>query len=397
MEEGDQLRRDLGTWLGYSLVGLFAYLLYGLGAATPYLKTEFGLSDAVAGLHATAFALGATCAGATGERFVRIVGNARCLWLSAAAAALSGLGLAVFRNPDGTLAAALCLGFAASLLLAIVNASLTEGHPRWSAVVLTEAQVFASVCSLATALVIGAAASGPVGWRAAMVVPVVCVVGLFAVGRSWTWQPRGAVLRAAAPARLEGRLPGRFWIRWLVVVLVIGLEFGVVFWGPDILRQKTGMPAGLASASMGLFIGGMLVGRILGARLAARASFASRLMPMGLGLVCGGAIFAWIAPASVLLQAALIVMGLGVSNLYPQAVDAAIKASGDRDVIAAARCSLAFGVALLFGPLMLGAVGDRFGVVTGLWLVAAVSATALLLHVAARPVQRPELYDTRQV
>jgi fucose permease len=375
------------------MVGLFAYLLYGLGAATPYLKTEFGLSDSLAGLHASAFALGTAGAGAVGERVVRLLGRDRCLWFGATTAAGAGLGLALLRHPAGTLAAAFVMGLSASVLLAVVNASLTEHHPRWSAAVLTEAQVSASVCSLATALIIGAAASGPLNWRAAMVVPIVCVGGLFVAIRASSWRPGrpaashvGGALDSSGrmePPTATGSLPRRFWARWLVVVLVIGVEFSIVFWGPDILRERAGLPADVASASMGLFIGGMLIGRILGARLAALAWFSSRLMPLGLVLAGGGAIVAWFSPASIVLQLSLGVIGLGVANLYPQAVDVAIKVAKGSDVLASARCSLAFGVALLLAPLLLGAVADRFGVVNGLWLVVAMSAAALLLDAAS--------------
>jgi fucose permease len=92
---------------------------------------------------------------------------------------------------------------------------------------------------------------------------------------------------------------------------------------------------------------------------------------------------AWFSPASIVLQLSLGVIGLGVANLYPQAVDVAIKVAKGSDVLASARCSLAFGVALLLAPLLLGAVADRFGVVNGLWLVVAMSAAALLLDAAS--------------
>jgi fucose permease len=389
-EEGDRLWRDRETWLGYAFVGLFAYLLYGLGAATPYLKTEFGLSDSVSGLHASAFALGTAGAGAVGERVVGLFGRDRCLWLSATVAAGAGLGLGLLRHPAGTLVAAFVIGLSASLLLAVVNASLTERHPRWSAAVLTEAQVFASACSLATALIIGAAESGPLSWRAAMILPILSVGGLFVAARMSSRRSRGrpagpqvgtapGSTGPRGPLSAPDTLPRGFWARWLVVVLVIAVEFSIVFWGPGILREHAGLPAEVASASMGLFIGGMLIGRILGARLVAVAWFSARLMSLGLVLAGGGAIAAWFSPTAVVLQLSLGVIGLGVANLYPQAVDAAIKASDGNDVLAAARCSLAFGVALLLAPLLLGAVGDGFGVVNGLWLVAAMSGGALFL------------------
>jgi MFS family permease len=49
------------------------YVIYGLGAAGPYLRTQLGLSDAEVGLHSTALAVGLVVAGALaaalGRRF----------------------------------------------------------------------------------------------------------------------------------------------------------------------------------------------------------------------------------------------------------------------------------------------------------------------------------------
>jgi hypothetical protein len=97
---------------------------------------------------------------------------------------------------------------------------------------------------------------------------------------------------------------------------------------------------------------------------------------------------AWVSPIALMDQLALGVIGLGVSNLYPQAVDAAIKSANGSDVIAAARCSLAFGVALLCAPLLLGAAADAFGVVNGLWLLVAMSALALILDAVTSSTSR---------
>jgi predicted MFS family arabinose efflux permease len=345
------------------------------------------VSQAVAGLHGSAFALGTVASGLVGERLARLLGRERALWIAAGVEAGGGVALALAGNIAGTLVAALVMGLAGSVLLTLVNAGLVNGRGNASAAILTEAQVVASCGSLVTAGVIGVAASGPFTWRLVMLIPLPVVALLAFVGAHSRVSTGGKSVEGvrrdpqpqAARQRRNGPLPMQFWLRWLVVVLVVMTEFSFVFWGPSILRLQPGMSSAEASGSMGFFIGGMLAGRIAGSWLARSRSRSSSLLTFGLLLAGAGAVLAWLSHAAAVSDLALAVAGLGVGNLYPQAVDAALRAAPDQQLVASARCSLAFGLALLVGPLMLGVVGDAVGVVNGLSVIVAMAIVGVCL------------------
>jgi MFS family permease len=397
------LRRDLDTWRWYGFVGLFAYLLYALGAITPYLKADFGLSDLLVGLHSSAFALGLIVSGLVGDRIATRVSPASLMAAAACGEAAAGAVVALVTHPVATLAAAFVMGLCGSLMLALVNASITKRHRHHSARVLTEAQVVASLCSLSTALLLGLSVGLRLGWRPVLVLPLVVIIlgGSFRVGRQRR-PSRQTGQRPVRPGR-EGmrtpqpvptnpadtgaaRLPLVFWLRCAVAAAVIAVEFALVFWGPSALRIRPGLDTSAASATMAFFIGGMLAGRVLGSLLFARVA-GSFFLPAGAGMAAVGILVLRQSSGPVMSSVGLLLAGLGVANLYPIAVDAAIRAVPGRAVQAAARCSFAFGVALFAGPPVLGALADHVGILDALWTVAALAGIAAALHVVAASMQ----------
>src|SRR5512142_2687855 len=76
----------------YAYLAVFAYLLYGMGYVTPYLRDDLGLSDLTVGLHATALAFGSLAAGLSVDWMTRQIGLRRLLllavWTCAAAVLL---------------------------------------------------------------------------------------------------------------------------------------------------------------------------------------------------------------------------------------------------------------------------------------------------------------------
>ncbi len=385
------LRRDFDTLQWYGLVGLFAYLLYALGAATPYLKSALGLSDFQVGLHSSAFALGVIVSGLVGDRLAARFPPALLLLVTAGGEAAAGAVVALAPYLGATLAAASVMGLCGSLMLAVVNASIVKRHPRHSERVLTEAQVAASICSLATALLLGLSVKLGGGWQPVLVLPLAAVLAaaMFRLGRRRSAPSQqlgqGSTQEVHAEKRADngsGPLPLIFWLRWAVAAAVIAIEFALVFWGPTTLRTRPGLDAGAASAAMAFFICGMLAGRILGSFLLARVK-GTFLLPAGAILAAAGAVVLRGSSSLAISSAALLAAGLGVANLYSIAVDAAIRAVPGRAVQAAARCSFAFGVALLAGPPLLGALADHLGILEALWTVTALGAAAALLHMIA--------------
>ena len=59
------------TWVSVAYLTVWGYILYGIGNATPYLRTDLRLTDFEAGLHASALAIGVVSAGATADAIAR--------------------------------------------------------------------------------------------------------------------------------------------------------------------------------------------------------------------------------------------------------------------------------------------------------------------------------------
>jgi MFS transporter, DHA1 family, inner membrane transport protein len=78
-----------------------------------------------------------------------------------------------------------------------------------------------------------------------------------------------------------------------------------------------------------------------------------------------------------------------VSILFPLTVGLAIGAAGAASDAASARATIAFGIALLVMPVLLGSLADRIGLRSAHWLVPILIGGAFFALVIARALQRP--------
>src|SRR5262245_41001659 len=118
----------MGTWMAFLLYALFAYLLNALGASTERLRADLGVSQAVVGLHATAFAAGLVVGGLTGDRVSGRLGRGPTVMAGAAGMAAGVVLLAAGRIAPATLGGALLMGLSGSLLLVVAPAYLADRH-----------------------------------------------------------------------------------------------------------------------------------------------------------------------------------------------------------------------------------------------------------------------------
>ena len=51
------------AWPSYAAIAAVGYVVYGVGAVSPYLRTQLGLTDAEVGLHSSAMAIGLVLSG----------------------------------------------------------------------------------------------------------------------------------------------------------------------------------------------------------------------------------------------------------------------------------------------------------------------------------------------
>jgi MFS family permease len=358
--------RDRRTWAAYLLLGLFAYLETAIGPAMPFLRAELGLGYAVASLHFSVFALGAIAAGLTGERWVRRIGRGRALWGGiggmAAGAALVALG----PNVVVTIAGAAMMGAIGTLSLMANQAVLSDIHGDLRAIALTESNVAATGTAILAPLLIGGLAAAGWGWQFGLLVTAPWALILW-----WTF--RGVRFPEAVPVALgeagTGRLPGVFWLLWVVLFLVASVEWCIAYWGADFLASVVGLERATAATAMTLFFVAMTGGRLLGSRLA-RHFRAVILLLAAIAVALGGFLVYWLAPTPALNLAGLFLAGLGIANLYPLTIAAATSAVPNRIDQATARLAVATGTALLVGPFAVGALADAAGMRWGFGIVA---------------------------
>jgi predicted MFS family arabinose efflux permease len=250
------------------------------------------------------------------------------------------------------------MGLVGSFILAVVPSILADQHGDMRPVALSEANVIASLVSAAAPMLIGWFAPTVLGWRTALIVAVLAVLGMRT--------SFGRVNLSPAPVSVEPnptrqRLPPLYWFYWVALVLAVSVEFCMVFWSADYLETGLGMPKASAAQAVSLFLGGMIAGRLVSSRLVQRFS-AQRVITGSLVIAAVGFLIYWTASSPLFGMTGLFVTGLGVACLYPLILSLTIGSASRNSDQAGALASLASGVAILSLPLILGRLADEVGI-----------------------------------
>jgi MFS family permease len=214
-------QRDRLTWAAYVMLAWFAYLQAAPGLVVPHLRDELDLSYSVGGLHVAAFAAGSLLAGLASSRLELVVGRGRLLWSSAAVLAAGTVGLTAGHVVVATIASVLVMGLGGGLVLATIQAMLTDHHHGQSTVALTEANVAAAVSYVILIGAFSLAAAVDVGWRAAL------LVSLVVPAVTWWSHRQLSIETAARPDDERAGLPRAFWVAAVVLVCVTSAEWCV--------------------------------------------------------------------------------------------------------------------------------------------------------------------------
>jgi fucose permease len=379
--------RTRQTWLAYILLAFYAYFLNILGPITPFLKEDLNLSYTVSSFHFTAFALGILFVGLGGQHVIHHLGSTRSLWGGAIGMSVSSLLLLAGRIPLVTIGASLTMGLIGSLILASVPSLLSERHGEQRAVALSEANMISSLVASTAPLLVGLSVRFSGSWKLSLGIAALAPFLL-------AWAFRGSSSPKAAPESKETNwtrqpLPGLYWVFWLALVMVISVEFCMIFWSADFLENALGMAKVNAAQSVSVFLAAMILGRFTGSRLVKRIP-AHRLVTASLLLAGAGFIVYWQAESTVLGIGGLFLTGLGVANLYPLVLSLAIGTSPGDPATASARATLASGTAILALPLALGRLADVAGIRQAYAIVALLLLIALvILQLAGRFTRIP--------
>lgn len=350
----------------------------------PLLRRDLGLSESLAGLHATAIAAGIILSGVAGERVVRRLGVGRSARAAVFGAGLASVVVAVAPHPVVSLAASFAFGCCSGAVLSWVNQLLSALGGHVASVALARANLAALIASLVAPLAIAALDGAGLGGRLGLLVPLPLIAAVEVA--NWR-RPIGPPAFADARERRDNptdRLPGTYWRAWVVLVLVVAIEFSVVFWASSLVAIRTGASTSEATTAAAAFVVGMIVARAaIATGLGARVSRAW-LMIAALTLVIVGVAGAWQATSVAFSAAALFLAGVGVGPLYPVGVAFSLGLVRSAPDAATARTTLASGVAILSAPFILAVAAERIGLVNAWPLLGAIALAAVAILVVTR-------------
>lgn len=362
-----RLRRDRFTW---TLTGWFiawGWLLYSFNPAVPLLAEEFGVSRAAAGLHGTAMAAGAVLAAGLTPALVRRIGRRATLVVAGVVLVAGVLLLIAGHGLPVTLSGMAVIATGGNLAISAAQAGLViHQGPAASAAMSLVNGVGAGI-GLIGPLALGASVALGWGWR-----PAVAVTAVFAavtavltarLPRTEAFA-RGAVPRAThdgdPPLPLRPELVRAS--RWFLVVVLAALatENATTYWATDLVLQRTGAGAGIATATTAGLLAGMTVIRFVVGPLSLRVP-PTRLLVVSFGVSVLGWAVLWTATVPAVAVAGLVVTGLGYGALYPLGVALLLAAAQGRTDRAQAQSTLAGGLAIGVAPFLLGFLADRVG------------------------------------
>ncbi len=352
------LARDRFTWLAYGQIAVFGYFFYGFGPVVPLLRVEQHTSRGVAGLHGTAFAVGALLCGTFAPVLVRRYGRNAMVWLGLAGVSVMVLGFWVFRPLWATLLLAAFAALFGTFVVNIVMAGLSDRHGAGGPAAISEANAVAAGIGLLAPLAMGAMIRAGWGWRPGLGLLVAVTVALAVVALAL--RVRTPEAGPVPPTSTAGRLPRSFRIAWWCVLATGSVEVCLNLWVADVLQVHSHASAGLATAALSAVVAGMCLGRLAGGRILLRWPAPQALLG-ALTVSAVGFVVFWFAPVPWLAFAGLVILGLGNSLHFPLGVALAVAHSGGQPDLAMARLTYSAGLAVGLAPFVLGLVADRVG------------------------------------
>jgi MFS family permease len=357
-----EFRRDRLTWIAYVMLAWFAYLQAAPGLVMVHLRDELDLSYSAGGLHVAAFAAGSMIAGVVSARLERALGRRTLFWSAAAVMGAGAIGLTAGRVAEVTVGSVLVMGLGGGLLLVTIQAALADHHGDRSAVALTEANVAASIAYVALIGMLSLTAALHVGWRVAL------LASLAVPALAW-WNNRWLAIVAPPPSDgAEGRLPAVFWIAAAVLFCTTAAEWCITAWGASFVEDAAEVSTDTAVALMGGYFGGVVVGRVLGSRLARRHDPA-RLLALALAVTAAGFAVLWPSTGPGQALVGLALLGVGLGNLFPMGLAVTVSLAPGRAALASARAVGMVSLAVLLAPLTVGALADATSLTAALGVV----------------------------
>jgi fucose permease len=380
--KADVIRSPI-TLCCYLVLAYFTFMLTLQATVVPFLKSDLALSYRAAGLHASAIAVGAILVGLFGERLARRIGRRSALMLGVLGCIAGALLLAAAPHPAVSILGCALIGLGGSLLPTVAFAIFADIHGTNRNIVINESAALNYGLAMLAPLLTGLCLWLSLGWRGALIIGAV-LGGLVIM----TCRVVGVPEAGKAPAGMgTAKLPAAFWVYWAAMTFGIAIEYSILLWASEYLERVIGLEKAQAASGAAAFMLGMFIGRASGS-VWVRFVPVEQLLVGQLAVTLVGFLIYWGVSQPAAAIAGLLVLGIGVSLLFPLTVGLAMGAAGPASDKASARSTIAFGVALLTMPLLLGGLADHAGLRNAHWLVPILILATLVAFGIGRVIER---------
>jgi predicted MFS family arabinose efflux permease len=351
-------QRNGQFWLLALQVAAVNFFTGGFGPSQALLREDQGTSLSIAGLHGTAMGVAAIFAGWLNSKMVHRFGRSNSTWIGLIVFSI-GIVIFVFSPPvQLTLLATLIAGFGISVVINNVNTAGSHAFAESSHTAVAQINAVAIAGFVTGNFIIGSTANIVRDqWRVGLLTTIPFILGMFIFGRKY--QPDSHIPDESGPQR--GKLSRGFWISFTGFFISISAEFATSFWSASLISDRTDASAAISTLAVIAFGTGVGTGRWYAGRLLKRFHADEQLkIALALQFVAFG--FFWSSHILAFSLLTLFFVGLGISVQFPLFTLRMVAFSEGRPDLSIGKSSIAAGIAIASSPLLLGILGDNFGI-----------------------------------
>jgi len=351
-------QRNGQFWLLALQVATVNFFTGGFGPSQALLREDQGTSLSIAGLHGTAMGVAAIIAGWVNSKMVHRFGRSNSTWIGLIVFSI-GIVIFVFSPPvQLTLFATLIAGFGISVVINNVNTAGSHAFAERSHTAVAQINAVAIAGFVTGNFIIGSTANIVRDqWRVGLLITIPFILGMFIFGRKY--QPDSHIPDEAGPQR--GKLSRGFWISFTGFFISISAEFATSFWSASLISDRTDASSAISTLAVIAFGTGVGTGRWYAGRLLKRFHADEQLkIALALQFVAFG--FFWSSHILAFSLLTLFFVGLGISVQFPLFTLRMVAFSEGRPDLSIGKSSIAAGIAIASSPLLLGILGDNFGI-----------------------------------
>jgi len=379
--------RDKTTWISYLHATCFGWFIFGFGGTLQFLREDLDLSRTVVSFHSLAMSVGSVTAGLATGVIIKRTGRGLMLRYASVLLATGILFFTLGRSLPFTLAGVAFTTCAGSLIIQGTSTYLAYQQKQAAPAAISELHAVASSIGLLAPVMVGIGVTVGWGWRPGIQVAAAGVILIEIIrGRNTDiYGPKAIADEESDHHDLPGPFPRIFWWSWLILVFTASVEFSMLLWAPEVLSTQGGLTKGASAAALATIVGGMSVGRLIGARLTTRFD-SEHLYRGALALSLLGFLGFWLSNSGLIMLVSLTITGLGMSLHFPFGFERALRASGGRADRAGGKLSVGTGFASGVAPFALGALADRIGI-QGAYGIVPVCLVLAITIASLRPVK----------